>query len=445
MMKLARIAVAAWTLPLALTVGTGCQSGGSDDPTIANEPALTWHRDIKPIVDQNCVGCHTEGGIGPFTLEDYSVAYQFRDRIADQVENRVMPPWLAAPGCAEYQHDPSLAQEDIDTIVAWVDLGAPEGTPVEASEPEENEQGLSRVDLTLEMPEDYVQQVEPDDYRCFLIDWPADHTQFVTGFRANPGNPQVVHHVIAFLVGPDSVDTYREYDDAEPGPGYTCFGGPAGPGGQTDASGAGWIGAWAPGSQGSDFPEGTGMRIEPGSKIALQVHYNSQTAGTGPDLTSIDLRLADQVDKEAFTLPWANPMWLDGNGMSIPAGESDVTHSFAFDPTTFIGGSSFVIHSAALHMHQLGSRGTLKIDRADGSEECMLDVPRWDFHWQLAYGFTEPKVFNPGDRLSIECHWDNTEANQPIVRGAQQTPRDVAWGEGSTDEMCLGVFYVTGP
>ncbi len=428
---------------VALAVGPGCEGGNDPDPGEI-EPALTWHRDIKPIVERSCISCHTDGGIGPFSLEEYAFAFQFKDRIADQVANRIMPPWLAAPGCAEYQHDPSLPQEEIDTIVAWVDLGAPEGSPLENAEPAESEEGLSRVDLTLEMPEDYVQQLEPDDYRCFLIDWPEDRVKFVTGFRANPGNDSVVHHVIAFLVSPDQVEQYQAFDDAEAGAGYTCFGGPAGQGGQTDA-GVGWIGAWAPGSQGSDFPEGTGMRIEPGSKIALQMHYNSQTAGAGPDLTSIDFRLADEVDKEAFTLPWANPMWLEGDAMRIPAGQQDVSYSFAFYPTTFIPGQpSFQIHSAALHMHQLGTSGTIEIQRGDGTDECMLEVPRWDFHWQLAYGFTQPKVCNPGDRLSIECHWDNTAANQPVVRGHQQDPRDVAWGEGSTDEMCLGVFYITG-
>lgn len=439
----------AWVALAVVGLGVGaCTGGGGEGDGQPSEPAVTWHRDIKPIVERSCIGCHVDGGIGPFSLEEYATAAQFADRIADQVSTRTMPPWLAAPGCAEYDHDPSLPESEIDTIVQWVDLGAPEGTPVEGEagpDDAEHEEGLSRVDLSIGMEEDYVQQVEPDDYRCFLIDWPEDTTKFVTGFRANPGNPTVVHHVIAFLVGPDAVADYEAFDDAEPGPGYTCFGGPAGPGGQTGGDGSvGWIGGWAPGSLGGDFPAGTGMRIEPGSKIALQVHYNAQTAGIGPDHTSIDLRLEDSVEKEAFTLPWANPGWLGGNGMSIPAGEADVMHSFAFDPTAFIGGSGFVIYSAALHMHLLGESGTLKIERADGTDECMLEVPEWNFHWQLAYGFSEPKVFNPGDRLSIECHWDNTAANQPEVNGEPQEPRDVAWGEGSHDEMCLGVFYVTG-
>jgi len=428
-------------------MGTGgCTGDGSGAGEGENEAAITWHRDVRPIVERSCTSCHTPGGIGPFSLEDYAVAFRFKDQIAAKVEARQMPPWLAAPGCAEYDHDPSLPQEEIDTIVQWVDLGAPEGDPADAPAVEQHEDGLSRVDLSLEMPEMYSQQILPDDYRCFLIDWPADQTEFITGFRANPGNPTVVHHVIAFLVQPDQVDQYQAWDDAEPGPGYTCFGGPAGPGGESQSSdgGIGWIGAWAPGSNGADFPAGTGLKIEAGSKIALQVHYNADTAGPGPDLTSIDFRIDHSVDKEAFVLPWANPMWLGNDSMRIPAGEGDVMHDFAFDPTQFMPGSpSFLIYSAAIHMHLLGSHGTLKIERSDGTDECMLQVDDWDFHWQLAYGFSEPKVFNPGDRLSIECHWDNTEANQPIFDGEQRSPRDVAWGEGSTDEMCLGIFYVT--
>ena len=432
---------------VGLAGASGCTSEGGPAGEGEGEAAITWHRDVRPIVERSCTSCHVEGGIAPFSLGDYAAAFQHRDQIAAKVETRQMPPWLAAPGCAEYDHDPSLPQEEIDTIVVWVDLGAPEGNPEDAPVADEHADGLSRVDLTLDMPDEYVQQIRPDDYRCFLIDWPADDVTYVTGFRANPGNPSVVHHVIAFLVQPEQVAQYQAWDDAEAGPGYTCFGGPAGPGGDSQSSdgGLGWIGAWAPGSSSSDFPEGTGLKIQPGSKIALQMHYNADTSGPGPDRTSIDFRLDHHVDKEAFVLPWANPSWLGNDSMRIPAGEQDVTHEFAFDPTQFLPGQqSFLIYSAALHMHLLGTRGTLQIERADGADDCMLQVDDWDFHWQLAYGFRQPKVFNPGDRLSIECHWDNTESNQPVFDGERRTPRDVAWGEGSTDEMCLGIFYVTG-
>jgi hypothetical protein len=94
-------------------------------------------------------------------------------------------------------------------------------------------------------------------------------------------------------------------------------------------------------------------------------------------------------------------------------------------------------------MHLHGHEEVLSIDRADGGEDCMLDVPAWNFHWQGSYTFSEPMVVYPGDKLRVTCTWDNTAANQPVVNGVQQPPKDLNWGEGTTDEMCLGIFYVT--
>ena len=148
--------------------------------------------------------------------------------------------------------------------------------------------------------------------------------------------------------------------------------------------------------------------------------------------------------KQAFTVPFANPSWFkDGATMRIPANEEGVTHDFALDPSSFLQGFKATVHSAALHMHQLGTRGKLTIERNGGNSECMLDIPRWDFNWQRAYTFDKPKKLAPGDKLRIECSWDNTTANQPIYDGKRRPPRDVGWGDGTNDEMCLGVFYVT--
>src|SRR5262249_53062887 len=156
----------------------------------------------------------------------------------------------------------------ITLITEWIDGGAPAGDANQYQPPVRDRQGgLSRVDVRLAMPVAYTPRLSPDDYRCFILDWPMDALRYVTGFRASPGRPSVVHHVIAFLAPPDQVAAYEELDAREPGAGYTCFGGPGGPGIP------GWIGAWAPGSQGEDFPAGTGLPIRPGSKVILQVHY----------------------------------------------------------------------------------------------------------------------------------------------------------------------------
>ena len=139
--------------------------------------------------------------------------------------------------------------------------------------------------------------------------------------------------------------------------------------------------------------------------------------------------------------------------MKIPAGEADVVHTFEGDITNFIAllfpgtpikpGDPYVIHSAALHMHTLGTRASLRV--IGPKPDCLLDIPRWDFNWQRSYFFAEPVTVVSGNELQLECHWDNSAANQPFVDGVQQAPKDVNWGEGTGDEMCLGVVYITAP
>jgi hypothetical protein len=412
------------------------------DGTPPSSDGPTYARDIKPILDARCINCHDAGGIAPFPLTSYAEVSPMAAAIGAVVSTRQMPPWKAAPGCTDYLGDFSLTDAQIAAISSWVSGGAPEGDPSQVAAPLASAaRRLSRVDRTLSMAAPYTPQQAPDDYHCFVLDWPGTADEFVTGFSAKPGNRAVVHHAIAFLITPDKVAELAQKDAAEPGPGYTCFGG-------TGISGrGGWLGAWAPGSEGYDFPTGTGIRVTPGSKVVLQIHYNVLTAGPMPDQTSIDFKLDPSVDKEARIIPFTNPAWPRG-GMTIPAGQSDVTYSYAADPTLVLdalfgpGGGGYTLYSSALHMHQLGIKGRVEIARP-AANECMLDIEDWSFHWQNQYEFSTPKTIHAGDKISLTCQWDNSQAHQPIIGGRQINPADVAWGEGTTDEMCIAVVYVT--
>lgn len=430
-------------MALLLLLTASCSDGSSDGGNAGQ--AVTWHKEIQPLFAERCGGCHTEGGIAPFSLGSYEEASAWKASIREAVESRTMPPWLAGPGCNEYLSDPTLSDEQIALVTGWIDAGAPEGDPADAREGNPPAGGLSRVDRRLEMPTEYTPQIEPDDYRCFLLDWPETETRFVAGFRAIPGNAEVVHHVIAYLITPDLAEAAQQKDDSEEGPGWTCF---AGPGVGTGSNGFRWVAAWAPGSAGTEFPDGTGIRIEPGSKIVLQVHYNSHESGPGPDRTAVEVKLEPSVEREALVVPFTNPNWLSGDAMSIPAGDPEVTHAFSMDGSTYAGflngpieaGEPLEIHAAALHMHQLGTRGRIAVKRASGEEACLLDVPHWDFHWQASYSLSTPVRLERGDKFSISCTWDNSAENQTDPGAA---PQDVTWGEGSSDEMCLGLLYVT--
>jgi hypothetical protein len=248
-------------------------------------------------------------------------------------------------------------------------------------------------------------------------------------------SPSIVHHIIAFLASPTEVAAFQELDAADPGPGYACYGGP-GRGRQA------WLGSWVPGSSGVDYPAGTGIQVLPGSKVVLQVHYNLSSANAAPDQSSFSVSLASTVQKVAIVQPWANPAWVQEGGMPIPAGQQDVRYRFAFDLVpmlsrltngVFRDNAPITVYSSALHMHTLGTRARMEIVRRSGSTECMLDIPRWDFHWQGNYQLAQPKELQAGDRLAVECHWDNS----------QPGATNVTWGESTRDEMCLGVFYMT--
>ncbi|MFP2927089.1 hypothetical protein ACLESO_18185 [Pyxidicoccus sp. 3LG] len=425
-------------LPCALlAVLTACSEDPAPTPTEPLPPA-TWHKDVAPLIQAKCGTCHDEGGIAPFALQTYADALAHRDSIKAAVQAGTMPPWPPSPDCNTYKQDRSLDEAQKALLTRWVDEGAAEGDPAEAAALPAPTGGLSRVDVRLEMPESYLPRQSPDDYRCFIIDWPETRTRYITGFRADPGNRATVHHVIAFLAKPNLVSTFQALDDADPGPGYTCFGGPGG-----DATRATWLGGWAPGSLGMDFPTDTGLRVEPGSKVILQVHYNDHGTRPGPDRSAVAFKVDDTVKKVAHVQPWANPTWLsDRSSMRIPAGSADTTHAWSLEPTPIISfiteGQFFnnvpiTVHSAALHMHTRGTRARAEVVRSSGARQCILEIPHWDFHWQGSYGLQRPiQLFN-GDRLALECHWDNS------APGAT----DRHWGEGTDDEMCLGVFFLT--
>ncbi|QSQ24390.1 hypothetical protein JY651_05355 [Pyxidicoccus parkwayensis] len=421
-----------------LAVATACSGNDIRTP---NDPAppVTWHKHVAPIVQSKCANCHTEGGIGPFPLETYADVYAHRSEVRAAVQARTMPPWPPSSECNTYQHDRSLSAEQQVLLTRWVDEGATEGDPATAATTPAPVGGLSRADVVLKMPEPYLPTHSPDDYRCFIIDWPETRTRYITGFRADPGNRATVHHVIAFLAAPSEVADFESLDAASPGPGYTCFGGPGG----ADASRAKWLGAWAPGSLGQDFPAGTGLRIEPGSKVVLQVHYNDHGQAAASDLSSIAFKVDDTVEKVAYVQPWTNPAWVNGTKpMRIPAGTADTSHLWSLELTPYLGFTTggvllnnvpVTIHNAALHMHTRGTHARAEIQRASGARECLLDIPHWDFHWQGNYALEKPVQLWNGDKLNVECHWDNS------APGAT----DRAWGEGTDDEMCLGVFYLT--
>jgi len=373
-----------------------------------------WSRDVLPIVQTRCQGCHATGGIAPFSLESYTEAAAHAAGIAAMVESRIMPPWKPDDSCQPIKDSRRLSDRELSTIVAWARGGAAEGDPAMAPPNPTSLPSLPWVDAEVGMSQPYTPSVaRPDDYRCFVIDPKLPGERDLIGYDIVPGQRSLVHHVLLYGVARAEAE---RLDAAEPGPGYTCFGGPGRDGGIGTV-----YGAWVPGTSATQYPAGTGITMATSDVIVMQIHYNTSHGNgrdhaVGPDLTAIKLQLAKgRVEKPAIIFPIADL------NFTIPPKASNYTSTVSFPFPT-----AATLYGMGPHMHTRGRQITVMADNT-----CLVNVPSWDFNWQQLYQFAAPLVLKPGTRLRLSCTWDN--ASDKVVR----------WGEGTDDEMCLNYFYFT--
>ena len=412
---------------------------GGEQEGQAPEALLTYYEHAKPILDARCAGCHSEGNIGPFSLDNYQDAFVAHASMREAVVSGQMPPWQPDPCCTDYRFDESLRPDERETLLAWIAQGALEGDPAdEAPAIEVDRPGLTRVDARTTMPEPFtpVPIIGADEVRCFLLDYEFAENTFVTGLNVVPGNRSMVHHVIVLTIDGKNADKLEAKGGEDGRPGWDCYGELAGDGVQP----TGALGGMTPGSQGVVLPDGLGRKVKAGSRIVLNMHYDTG-AGFGSDQTTLEMQFAETITAELKGTAVANPLWLAEGGMPIPAGEPNARFFFSYDPTTLTTkGKPFLIYSVNHHMHELGTLARIAILRADGTEECLLNITDWDFDWLAEYFFAEPIPFNPGDKLFVECHFDNTAANQRFIDGEQIEPRDIDWG--TDEEMCAGLLGI---
>jgi len=447
------------SLPLLACGGdTVPASSDSSVTTGSGVPSLTYHRDARAIIESKCNSCHVDGAIAPFALSDFESVTTNAGIAKYALDHNTMPPWPPVEGCNEYTHNRSLSAADRETLIAYFDGEMAEGDPADYTKPT-NTVAPIEPDLTVKMSKAYTPLVEPDDHRCFIIDWPETETKFLTGYQVVPGKAEVVHHVIVFKVDAASAADFRAMDEAEAGPGYECFAGPAASGSDSAAQAAGaMIAAWVPGAPVARFPTDSGIRMEPGSVLVMQMHYNTQSSNPAPDQTSLQLEMTDQVTKPGVAQIFTKFNWLSPGGMPIPAGDDKVTLEADIDVNQFLSftggwtelgleaGSEVAIHGAGLHMHQLGKWSRASVSHGDGSESCLIEIDDWDFNWQGQYKLLEPVKMNPTtDTLHLACRWDNSAENQPFIDGKQAAPKDVEWGDDTNDEMCLTALFITKP
>lgn len=230
------------------------------------------------------------------------------------------------------------------------------------------------------------------------------------------------------VVGPDEADYAVSRQGKDGRPGFDCKGG-FGDLRAVEVLGGSLLGG--------DFPRGIGKAVAPGSKLVFSIHYSTAHATPGPDQTAVELRL-DESATPSKSIGIANPAWVAGGAMAIPAGEKDATFFYRFSPTVFTRVKAVDLQSVTPHMHYFATRVAIRIIRANGDRECLLEIPRWDFGWEQPFWFAQPKRLEPDDEVYIECHFDNSAENQPDG----QPPRDIAWG-GDNQDMCAAFVGFT--
>jgi hypothetical protein len=306
-----------------------------------------------------------------------------------------------------------------------------------------------------------------DEYRCFLVDPKLTAPAYLTGSRFRPDNTAIVHHAIIYRLGPEQATQAARVDAGSPGEGWTCFG-------DTGVQGqAAWVAHWAPGAGETLMPDGKGFTMAPGSKLVMQVHYNLLGAkDSTADRSSMQMRLAEgnkplkALETALVMAPIELPCAAGESGplCDRDAAVADVVKRFGEESGQTVqqlsqwcsGGKpapgntqscdqpverAGTLHMAAGHMHLLGRAIKVELNPGKPGATTLLDVPQYNFDNQALLPLPKPVAVRPGDTVRVTCTHD-AKLRQMLPQLKPLPPRYVVWGEGTSDEMCLGILVM---
>jgi len=442
---------------------SACFTGGSSNPDGGTGNGVTFYKDVLPILQDNCQHCHVSGGVAPFPLVSYDDAKANAVGMVVDTQARIMPPWGAqtTSECTPrlpWKDDIRLSDPQIATIKAWHDGGDVAGNPADAPPPNTTPPITDlpgATSLTPAVP--YTLTKTGDYFRCFVLDPQITATGwYLTGTFIKPGNKTIVHHALVFEVPANA--TIPPPTDGVPNQ-YDCFG-------ASGVSNAELIAAWAPGGAPQQYPTDVGHPLAVGSKFVMQIHYHPHTNATAdPDATTFQ-----------FSTTTTKPTWTVGTALlgnydtAVSNGTGLENPPFVIPPDApnqiftmdFTGPASVPIKLRVLsilpHMHIVGSDIKVTIDRPapdanNPANECLVQVPTWNFNWQRNYQYDVDIASLPtvgaGDLIKVRCTYNNTLSNPALVQAlneaGQKQTQPVSLGETTLDEMCLAGFWYIYP
>lgn len=368
--------------------------------TLAADAAkVTYSGDVAPILYENCVACHRPGEAAPMSLRNFDETRPWAKSIKDKVAKGEMPPWFADPAHGTFSNDARLTDDEIKTIVSWVDSGAPRGDVKDMPVYPEFTEGWQRgePDAIIELPEVRIPAEGSDLFPNLFFKAEIDESRWIEAVEIRPSNRDVAHHVVIFLNG---------------------FGG--GMGADFNV-----LGTWAVGTAPNVYPDGMGRRLKNGQMLTANMHYHPNgTAAT--DITRIGLYYGDGDLKNEVDSSIGGSF-----GLHIPAGEAN--HK---EVESWHVAEDIKVISMFPHMHLRGKAMTFTAVYPDGKRDVLLEVPEYSFDWQLFYYPQEPVSLPAGSEIEITAVWDNSENNPHNP----DPTRNVGFGLESTDEMMFGIF-----
>ena len=391
------------------TEAVGCIIGRAHE--VKADSAVTYSRDIAPILQARCVECHRMGEIGPFQLTSYDEAAGWGEMLSEVVKQQRMPPWHANPKYGVFANARIMPEAEKEKLYTWVKNGCPEGDKQDLPQPRTYTSGWQlprEPDVVLAMPEAFTVPAHGGrdgvPYQHIIVKASFDEDKWISAAEVIPGNRAVVHHVIVYVVPPGGE---WEHDRI-------------------------FLSAYVPGLRLDPFPAGSAKRVPKGSTFVFEMHY-TPNGSEQKDITKVGLVFADldQIDKELITTEVVNPEF------EIPPGEANYVVTTSSRPTK----QDVTLVSLSPHMHVRGKSFRYDLVLPTGEREVLLDLPKYDFNWQTRYVLAEPRVLPAGSVIACRAVYDNSEDNP-----ANPDPKStVHWGDQTWDEMMIGFFDVLVP
>ncbi|QDU99049.1 thioredoxin family protein [Lignipirellula cremea] len=370
---------------------------------------ITYTNQISRLFNQHCVECHRAGEIAPFPLTAYEDILGWEETILEVIDENRMPPWFANPQHGAFRNDTRLSAAEKTLLHQWVKNGMPEGDPDQLPAPPQFAAGwrMPEPDQVVAMrAEPYAVPAEGVvDYQYFLADPSWDEDKYIVAAEARPDNRAVVHHIIVYVVPPGS-------QDAKP-------------------RGRSILVGYAPGSQPMLLTDGVAVHVPAGCRLVFEVHY-TPNGSPQADRSSVGFRFTtkDQVKKQLHGRLAVNTRFR------IPPGAA--SHQVTAE---YQSRQDEVLLEMTPHMHLRGKAFRYEAIYPSGQREILLDVPHYDFNWQLGYQLAEPKRLPQGTRIQCTAWFDNSEDN--LVN--PDPTAEVRWGDQSWEEMMIGFLSVVDP